>query len=257
MEYALIAGAALAASFLTFFSGFGLGTLLLPVFILFFPIPIAIALTAMVHLLNNLFKITLLWKRWDTGVVLRFGLPALVAAFLGSKLLIWLSTQPSHIGFEILGEVFPTSPLQFSIGCLMIFFSFFETSFLANRVSISPRFLPLGGILSGFLGGLSGHQGALRSLFLLKCNLEKEVFIATGVLIACLVDVARLSVYSFQFSSFLSADKISYVLVAVGSAFLGAFIGKRFLTKVKMKFVRFIVAFMLFVIGSGLILGVI
>jgi len=257
MEYALIAGAALAASFLTFFSGFGLGTLLLPVFVIFFPIPIAIALTAMVHLLNNLFKITLLWKKWDWGVVLRFGLPALIAAFIGSQFLIWLSIDPTQTSFQLFGEVFTTSPVRILIGCLMIFFSFFETSFLADRVSITPRFLPLGGVLSGFLGGLSGHQGALRSLFLLKSGLGKEAFIATGVSIACLVDIARLSVYSSKLSNFLSADKVGYLLVAVGSAFLGAFIGRRFLEKVKMKFVRFIVSLMLFVIGVGLITGVI
>jgi len=38
-------------------SGFGLGTLLLPVFALFFPLPVAIAATALVHLANNFFKL--------------------------------------------------------------------------------------------------------------------------------------------------------------------------------------------------------
>ena len=47
---------ALLASGLTFFSGFGLGTLLTPVFALFFPIEIAITITSIVHFLNNLFK---------------------------------------------------------------------------------------------------------------------------------------------------------------------------------------------------------
>ena len=40
--------AALASS-LTFFSGFGLGTLLLPAFALFYPIELAVASTAVVH----------------------------------------------------------------------------------------------------------------------------------------------------------------------------------------------------------------
>lgn len=43
-----------------------------------------------------------------------------------------------------------------------------------------PHWLPLGGLLSGFFGGLSGNQGALRSAFLLKAGLSKEAFIATG-----------------------------------------------------------------------------
>jgi uncharacterized protein len=52
MEYIVVCIASLVASGLTFFSGFGLGTILVPVFTLFFPIEIAIALTAIVIFLN-------------------------------------------------------------------------------------------------------------------------------------------------------------------------------------------------------------
>ena len=51
---AVVCGFALLASGLTFFSGFGLGTLLLPAFAPFFPVDRAIALTAAVHFLNGL-----------------------------------------------------------------------------------------------------------------------------------------------------------------------------------------------------------
>ena len=56
MEIILLCLAAFLASLLTFFSGFGLGTILMPVFALFFPLEMAIALTGVVHLLSNLFK---------------------------------------------------------------------------------------------------------------------------------------------------------------------------------------------------------
>ena len=59
MELALIAFAALVGSTLTLFSGFGLGTMMTPVFALFFPVPLAIAATAVVHLASNLFKLGL------------------------------------------------------------------------------------------------------------------------------------------------------------------------------------------------------
>lgn len=54
MEYIIVCIVALLGSGLTLFSGFGLGTILVPVFALFFPIDLAIALTAIVHFLNNL-----------------------------------------------------------------------------------------------------------------------------------------------------------------------------------------------------------
>ncbi|MCA9401600.1 MAG: sulfite exporter TauE/SafE family protein, partial [Candidatus Omnitrophica bacterium] len=61
MEIAIICLVALIASCLTFFSGFGLGTILMPAFLIFFPLDTAIALTAVVHLLNNFLKLILLW----------------------------------------------------------------------------------------------------------------------------------------------------------------------------------------------------
>lgn len=62
MHYFIICLVAFLTSGLTLFSGFGLGTLLLPVMALFFPIDAAIALTAVVHCLNNLFKFALLGR---------------------------------------------------------------------------------------------------------------------------------------------------------------------------------------------------
>ena len=51
---ALVLLVALAASLLSFFSGFGLGTLLLPAFAVVAPLDVAVAATAVVHLANNL-----------------------------------------------------------------------------------------------------------------------------------------------------------------------------------------------------------
>src|ERR1043165_6089707 len=47
-EIIFISIAAFLISILTFFSGFGLGTILTPVFMIFFPVEIAIALTGVV-----------------------------------------------------------------------------------------------------------------------------------------------------------------------------------------------------------------
>jgi len=76
LSLCLISLAAFLAAGLTLFSGFGLGTLLLPVFALFFPLEIAVTLTAMVHLLNNALKLVLLGRHANLPVVFRFGAPA-------------------------------------------------------------------------------------------------------------------------------------------------------------------------------------
>jgi len=58
MEYAVVSIAALIVSVLALYSGFGLGTLLIPVFAIFFPVPVAVTSTAVVHLANNIFRVT-------------------------------------------------------------------------------------------------------------------------------------------------------------------------------------------------------
>ena len=86
MDFSIIVvpAAALGASLLTLISGFGLGTLLLPVFALFFPLEVAILLTAVVHLLNNLFKLGLMGRNIHWPTVLRFGVPGIVGAYIGA-----------------------------------------------------------------------------------------------------------------------------------------------------------------------------
>ena len=75
IDYLIVAAVALLASALTLFSGFGLGTLLMPVLALLFPLPLAIAATAIVHLANNLFKLALVARHANWEIVGRFGVP--------------------------------------------------------------------------------------------------------------------------------------------------------------------------------------
>ena len=201
MAYLVTCLAAFFASGLTLFSGFGLGTLLLPVFALFFPISLAIGLTAIVHFLNNLFKLLLVGRHADRGTVWRFGLPALGGAWLGAWLLVRLAESPPLTAYMLFGMRHAIIPVKVVVAVLMIGFAFFEMLPRFQQLALDTRYLPLGGMLSGFFGGLSGHQGALRSAFLIRSGLSKEQFIGTGVLIACLVDATRLAVYGKHLSA--------------------------------------------------------
>ena len=257
LPYLLPALAAFFTAGLTFFSGFGLGTLLLPVFALFFPLEVAIGLTAVVHLANNLFKLALLGKYANIAVVLRFGLPALVAAFLGAEALLRLSHLPSFATYQLFGHTLQVAPVKLVVAVLMVVFAFFEVHPALADLTLPPGWLPLGGALSGFFGGLSGHQGALRSVFLLKCGLSKEGFISTGVVIACLVDVSRLAVYAGGFPPHLIRDNAGPLMAAMMAALLGSFLGRRLLTQITMRFVQFIVAALLLLVALGLASGLI
>lgn len=248
MNYLIICAAALAASGLTFFSGFGLGTVLLPVFSLFFPISEAVALTAVVHSLNGLFKLALAGVRANRRIVLRFGLPAIAASFAGAWALAWLSDIP---------PIFSTvMPVKLIIGFLLLIFGALEFFPQFSKLSFEPRYLPMGGFLSGFFGGLCGMQGALRSAFLIRAGLSKEEFIGTGIVIACLIDIARIGVYLQSAAQWSGRLDYRLLAAAVLSAFAGAALGNKYLKKLTLAGVRKIVAAMLTAVAAGLMSGI-
>lgn len=258
METALIALIAAAASLLTFFSGFGLGTLLLPIFLLFYPVDVAIIYTAIVHLMNGIFKFALMGRHVHVPIALQFGIPAIVFALLGAWLLVYLSSFPIHVQYKLIGYSLSTSPVKVVIGILLLVFAAFEIFPLPKKgPSKRKEFLWLGGALSGFFGGLSGHQGALRSAFLIRAGLTKESFIATGIAIALVIDLTRLPVYfrSVQASDILIAWPV--IAAATLAAFAGAYAGSRMLKKVSINFVQYFVASAVVVIGILLALGVV
>ncbi|MDX5325265.1 MAG: sulfite exporter TauE/SafE family protein [Bacteroidota bacterium] len=249
MDVFLILLVAFLASGLTLISGFGLGTMMLPVFALFFPLEVAVGLTAVVHLLNNLFKMGLLFRWVDRAVWLWFGIPGIFGAFLGANLMLWLGETE---GYHVNGR--SVSFLALAIGILMIFFAVTEIFPRILQVTFKRAYLVPGGVLSGFFGGLSGHQGALRSMFLIKANLSKEQYIATGVAIALLVDLTRIPTYGLAIWEDIQGE-IPLLMGATLSAFLGAFIGKRLIPKITYRTVQITVGSLMILLGIGMILG--
>lgn len=257
MDYFVICLVALLGSALTLFSGFGLGTLLTPVFAIFFPIELAIAMTAVVHFLNNVFKFLLLGKHADKDLVIRFGIPSLLAAFLGAWVLSQITDLPTLYDYTVSGKTFSITPVKLTIAILLVFFVLADVfPGLLRRRQSRPNYI-LGGLLSGFFGGLSGNQGALRSAYLVKAGISKEQFIATGIIIACMVDVSRLLVYN-KFDTLRSGEADYWLIAAaVLSAFAGAYLGNVFLKKVTIRFVQNLVTVMLLVFALLLASGMI
>jgi uncharacterized membrane protein YfcA len=114
-------------------------------------------------------------------------------------------------------------------------------------------------LLSGFFGGLTGQQGAFRSVFLLRAGLTAERFIATGVIIAVIVDLTRLATYAATFDGVFDPAEREGLMVLVGtlSAFAGAYVATRRLDKVTIGAIRYSVAGLMFIIGLALAVGVI
>lgn len=257
MEIVIISATAFLVAILTFFSGFGLGTILTPVFMIFFPVELSIALTGVVHFFNNIFKLFLVGKKADKSVLLRFGIPAVIAALIGSWLLLNIPDSRSLFTYEMFGRTFEVFPVKLIISILLIIFACIDLIPYFNKLQFGKDKLPIGGALSGFFGGLSGNQGALRSAFLIKAGLSKEAFIGTAVVVSTFVDFTRLSVYSTRISKTGLTDNLALVISATLAAIAGAYIGNKLLKKVTLRFLQVTVAVMLIILslalGSGLI----
>lgn len=255
MEFVLISFISFIAAILTFFSGFGLGTILTPVFMAFFPAGMAVALTGVVHFFNNLFKLVLTARHIDREVALRFGLPAVIFAFLGAWVLLQITELPPLFQYALSGRVFEVYPVKFGVAMLLIFFALVEVVPGLNKISFGRDKLPLGGILSGFFGGLCGNQGALRSAFLIKAGLSREAFIGTSVVISFFVDLSRLSVYAGSFARSGLGENLGIVACATISAITGAYLGNKLLKKVTLQVLQKVVAAMLIIFSLALGMG--
>lgn len=251
LPYCLIAITAFLASLSTFFSGFGLGTILLPVFSLFFSPEIALATTALVHLINGLFKVALTFKNINWPVFMKFGGFAFLGSMFGAYLIYALGDMGLVYSVKLV-ESYDVNYTEFSLGLVMLIFALLEfTSFLENR-KIGKSWIPFGGFVSGFFGGFSGHQGAVRSAFLSNTPLSKFEFVATSALLGVIIDLTRISSYSQQLDS-----EIPIELVATGAttAILGSILGNQLLKKTEMRFIKWVIGCFLFAVGTLMLLG--
>jgi uncharacterized protein len=260
IEYISVCLVALVASGLTLLSGFGLGTILMPAFAVFFPLPLAIAATAVVHLLNNIFKVFIVGKNANRQAVVYFAVPAALAAIVGALSLGLLAGLPALGSYSLFGQLHEITVLESVVGALIIVFALADfIPGLASRLVFSGQSLIPGGLLSGFFGGLSGHQGIFRSAFLIKSGLTKDEYVATNVVSAVMIDVTRLLVYGFSFYA-ANFDLIGSrlggpVAAAALAAFLGAYLAVLLLKKTTLRAIRIMVLVMLLLLGAGLGIG--
>ncbi len=144
----------------------------------------------------------------------------------------------------------------------MFVFAMFEFLPRLRELKFDRKHLVVGGALSGFFGGFSGHQGALRSAFLAKVGVSTEAFVGTNAMIGFMVDMTRIATYaamliSARVSSPIGPDQWPLILSGILAAFTGVVIGKRFLHKITMKTVRSLTGALLLFIAISLGAGII
>ena len=226
------------ASSVTLLTGFGVGSVLTPMFTLFYDVKTAVFLVSIVHLANNILKLGLFFRYVEKNILIRFGLVSVLGALAGSFLQGSVASEWVKVALALFLLVSGAS-------------EFIPKS---SSVRIPRRLDFLGGFFSGLMGGLIGNQGAIRSAYLLNYNLSKEAFIATATSIAILIDLSRIPVYIYQQAEQLRCAAQPLVLIT-GVAFAGTLAGRELLKKISLerfrKFVSaFLIAFGLFLLFS-------
>ena len=235
MENVIFLSFAFLASVLGTIAGFGSSTILVPVAMLFMNAKMAIALVACFHLANNVFKLRFFSKKLSWKLFFMFGLPSVVFAWLGA---------------EAVNRVDVTLIKQ-GVGVFLIAFVIFSFVKKPRHLQLNHMNACMGGACSGFLAGLIGLGGAIRSTFLVAFGLPKEVYIATGAAIALVVDLARIPVYVTH--DLLRREAVYLLPLLILIAWLGVRTGKDLLDKLRQDQFRVIVLILLALVGIKLL----
>jgi uncharacterized membrane protein YfcA len=215
----------LAATFfaaaLTVPAGFGLATMITPVVFLWLEPHEAVAVVGIVHGSHNAWKLKVLRSSVDYSAVRRYGWAMVVGALIGAAL----------------NTAVEADPLLLIVGVALVVLPLLSISERWTNVRLPDAEDRIGGFGSGFFGGLTGHQGALRAMFLQKRLPNKTEYAATAAVLALVVDVTRVPVY-VALEGWQILDAGWLIMGLVLAAILGVQLGKRWLKKWKSDTIR-------------------
>lgn len=228
---------------------------MLPFLALFFPVEVAIIYTAVIHLLNNIFKVFLFRHSVAIKRALLFGLPAIIGSAVGALILSKIAHWDIAFTGQLWGVSFLINPIKVVIGSLLLFIGLNEL-FPLFHVNVTSRgAFTVGGFVSGFFGGLAGLQGAFRSYILVKSSDDKDAFLGTSAAIALMVDVTRVIFYSKMIA--LTEGLSFYGYLVITAALIGVLVGKKLLPKIELAAIHQFIAVLLITFGGIFCLGII
>ncbi len=218
-------------------SGFGVGTIMTPILLLFLPFGQTILLVCILHWFHDIFKMFFFRSGIDWRLFLYFGIPTIFSTFLGALL---VTPEQSVVLTSLLGLFLITS-----VGMM----------YAVKKFQVPKNWITgmAGGLLSGFFAGVFGIRGAVRSVFMAAFDLRKATFIGTTGAISLLLDSTRLVTYV---SRGIRVNQVLLwaLILFIPASFLGAYVGKRVVHKIPQKYFRDVVSVFLLIVGVKLLL---
>jgi len=233
----LIAVAAAFAGAIASVAGFGIGSILTPLFAIHFGTKLAVAAVSIPHLIATALRFVRIGEHVDKRVFVSFGITSAAGGLLGA----------------VLHARFSSTALSYVLGALLVFAGIMGVTGLSRRMRFEGVAAWIAGALSGAFGGLVGNQGGIRSAAMLGMRVSKESFVATATAIALVVDLARMPVYAVvQGKEVLGIWPV--LLLAIIGVVLGTLAGERVLRKIPEPLFRRIVSLIILTLGVALFL---
>ena len=213
-------------------AGFGIGSLLTPVFATQVPLKLAVAAVSIPHLLATGIRFLMMREHVDRRLLWSFGIFSALGGLAGALAHRW-ATSPA---------------LTIVFGCALLLASLSELTGAARRVQLRGASAWIAGAMSGILGGLVGNQGGIRSAALLGFRTTRAAFVATATAVALLVDGARMPVYLWLEGKAL-VDLLVPIGIACAGCVAGTFWGRKVLERMPEAVFRRVIAMLILGLG--------
>ncbi len=226
------------ASGLGILAGFGTSTIMVPAMLIFLPLPETLLFVGIIHWFGNIWKIILFREGIKWRLILTFGIPGAFASFLGATFSLSISKQ---ILLRALGAIL----------VIYVILLYLKPSYILPETTTTAV---VGGVSYGFLAGIIGVGGEVRSTFLSAFNLHKACYIATAGAVAVAIDAARIATYIAEGVT-LEQTILSGLLIYIAASLIGSALGRKIVEKVPQDRFRQMVAG--FILLAGLRLAII
>lgn len=214
-------------------SGFGTGTIMTPLLLLFLPYQETLLLMAIILWFHDIWKLLFFRKHINWNLFIYFGFPSIITTYIGARL----------VANRALVTLFPKL-----LGIFLIFYVFFLFLFPDFKVVQRRLFALLGGAVQGFFAGLFGIKGPVRTVFLVAYKLPQAEYLATIGAISLVTDATRLGTYLFN-GMRLHGELLWGLLIFVPASYLGAKIAQLMVPYISERTLRLFVAIFLLAIG--------
>jgi uncharacterized membrane protein YfcA len=228
----LLTVASMAAGAIASVAGFGIGTVLTPVFALRADMRLAVAAVAVPHLIATTLRLWMMRRHIDWRIVRTFGIMSAAGGLAGA----------------LLQQRLRGPGLLLVFGGLLVFAGVTGLTGVMERVRLGRTSAWIAGLLSGVFGGLVGNQGGIRSAALLGFDVKPSAFVASATAAALMVDLARMPVYVALESDRL-VDLAVPIAIAAAGAIAGTIGGERVLRRIPPPMFKKLVSAMVLALG--------